>query len=113
MTITIHNRDGSLVDIGDTLGILLSSGSEPPTVRITPSFRRPNATGEQRVVIPRTIGAFDSPPDQEPPIDALQRRFNRFYSNRPVAEPAGRHRSADQPGPVARLRALFGGWVSW
>ena len=52
-----------------TVGFILPTVEA--TVRLTPPPRRPDATGENLIVIPRTIGAFDSPPDQEPPIDAL------------------------------------------
>lgn len=70
-----------------------------PTRRIVPPFRRPNAVGEARVRIPRTIGIVDEPltTDALPPFAA--------YAARREAMPyEGRHRLS----LAARLFRLFG-----
>jgi hypothetical protein len=105
MTITYGPR-GRIVefDLDTTVGINLPPAPQPDpslahTVRITPPFRRPNAVGETRVRIPRTIGIVDEPlaTDALPPFAA--------YAARREAMPyAGRHRLS----LAARLLRLFG-----
>jgi hypothetical protein len=82
----------SVFEPDDTVTFLSGAFHVPPvaeaaTRRIVPPFRRPNAVGEARVRIPRTIGIVDEPltTDSLPPFAA--------YAARREAMPyEGRHR---------------------
>ena len=98
MTIT-YGAHGRVVEftLDDTVTFHHPIGET--TRRLTPPFRRPNAVGETRVRIPRTIGIVDEPlvTDALPPFAA--------YAARREAMPyEGRHRLS----LAARLLRLFG-----
>lgn len=113
---TITYQAGRIIELTleDTVGFLISPEPDPSpeaTKRLVPPFRRPDATGERRIVIPRTIGIVDAPleTDALPPLAAYVTR------PRPVAPGLlvqwthkACHRAA-RPSIAERLRQLFGG----
>jgi hypothetical protein len=99
MTAMIYGAYGKPValDLEDTVTFHHPIGEV--TTRLVPPYRRPNAVGEARVRIPRTIGIVDEPltTDALPPFAA--------YAARREAMPyEGRHRLS----LTARLLRLFG-----
>lgn len=106
MTVT-YGRHGRVVvlTLDDTVGFVL-----PPTVettqRLVPPPRRPNAVGEKRIRIPRTIGIVDSPCQTGALPLAVQAVIDRerAAAERRRAQYVGRHH---RPGLLARwFRAL-------
>ncbi|GAA2696338.1 hypothetical protein [Actinoplanes palleronii] len=107
MTSMIYGAYGRPIalDLNDTVTFNISPVAEA-TQRLVPPPRRPDAVGETRLRIPRTIGIVDEPlvTDSLPPFAAYAAR------QRPVAlrQVPGRHRSAVQPGLLVRLLATVG-----
>jgi hypothetical protein len=102
-----------VIELDDTVTLHLPENA--PTQRITPPFRRPDATPprfEQRRSFGYVGDTGEIPlgvqPEQAPVADELQQRFDLFYGATRTADPAyaSRHRA---PGPFARLLRWIGG----
>ncbi|GIE46394.1 hypothetical protein [Actinoplanes lobatus] len=123
MSMTTYDAGGRLVGftIEDTVGFLISPEPDPkpgaagladyPTKRLVPPFRRPNVTGERRIVIPRTIGIVDAPleTDALPPLAAYVARPRPLAPGLLVRWTHKACHRAARPSIAERLCRLFGG----
>lgn len=115
MTSTVYRGDGSVagIDLLDTVTLHLPDSPDVTTRDLStyrtgrPVLRRPDASGEQPIVIPRTIGIVDSPTDTgalPPFVQAAMSQPSRLDRRAHV----GRHRAV-RPSLAERIRRLLGG----